>query len=84
MSVSQIVGEMGVLVISETMLEDSFLLGRSNFRLFLTPIMRDNERLVGGLLLVLRKDIPTKNSLKEIATVECGYVELNLRKKSWL
>ena len=83
MLVSQIVGEMGVLVISETMLEDSFLLGRSNFRLFLTPITRDNERLVGGLL-VLRKDIPTKNSLKEIATVECGYVELNLRKKSWL
>ena len=68
MLVSQIVGEMGVLVISETMLEDSFLLGRSNFRLFLTPITRDNERLVGGLL-VLRKDIPTKNSLEEIATV---------------
>ena len=32
--VSQIVGEVGVLVISETMLEDSFILGRSNFQLF--------------------------------------------------
>ena len=78
--VSQIVREVGILVISERTLDDSFPFGSFKFPTFFIPITRDHEKIVGGLLVV-RKEIPTKHSLKEIATVECI---LNFCKKDWL
>ena len=46
------VGEVGVFVISETTIDDSFPLGSFNFPTFSTPFRRDHDKFVGELLIV--------------------------------
>ena len=66
MLANQIIGNVDVLVISETKLNAFF------------PI----DQYGGGLLVFVREDIPAKNLSSESNPIEGIYVELNFRKKT--
>ena len=73
---------MGVFVISETAIDDSFPLGSFKCPTFSTfPFRRDHDKLCWGTAYCLRKGIPTKYSRNNVEGI---YIELNLRRKSWL
>ena len=72
---------MGVFVISETAIDDSFPLGSFKCPTFSTPFRRDHDKLCWETAYCLRKGIPTKYSRNNVEGI---YIELNLLVKSWL
>ena len=82
MLANQIIGNVDVLVISETKLNASFPIDQFKIAGFLTPFSRDRDQYGGGLLVFVREDIPAKNLSSESTPVEGIYVELNFRKKT--
>ena len=79
----QIIGNVDILMLSETKLDSSFPEGQ-----FLSPGYSapwiDRTCHGGGLMLFVREDIPSKLLLAENAPIEGFYIEINLRKKKWL
>ena len=73
---NQIIGNVDVLVISETKLDASFPIDQ-----FKIPGLED---FGGGLLIFVRKDTPAKYLSSESTPTEGIYVELNFLKKNWL
>ena len=82
--VDQVKGNINVLMISETKIDDSFSLGNFLIDGFSKPYRLDHDSLGGGILLCVREDIPT--NLLEVETKPIGgfYVEANLRNDKWL
>ena len=77
--VHQIKGNVDVLVISETKLDESFPEGQ-----FKIPGFAHRNEFGGGIMVFVREDIPSKLISKEILDIEGIFIELNLRKKKWL
>ena len=82
--VHQIKGNVDVLVISETKLDESFPEGQFKIPGFATPFRRDRNEFGGGIMVFAREDIPSKLISKETLDIEGIFIELNFRKKKWL
>lgn len=79
--VDQTKGNVDVLVISETKLDESFPAGQFTIPYFSSPFCRDCNQWGGGLTVFLREDIPTKLLSIEQEPVEGILIELNFLKK---
>ena len=74
----EIKGNVDVLAILETELDDSFPAGCAS------PFRLDRNQNGGGILVFVRKDIPGKSLSSEEKPVEAFLFELNFHKKKWL
>ena len=77
-------GNIDVLMISETKLDDSF--PSINFLIEgYSPLYRlDRKSHGGGILVYVHEDIPCKLVSMKNCTIEGFFLELNLRSKKWL
>ena len=82
--VHKIKGNVDVLVISETKLDESFPEGQFKIPGFATSFRRDRNKFGGGIMVFVREDIPCKLISKETVDIEGIFIELNFRKKKWL
>ena len=95
----QIKGNIDVLMISETKIDDSFPVGQYLIEGFCTPYRLDCNSEGGGILLYVREYIPSNlitvhinvreyipsNLITvDINPIESFYVELNLQNSKWL
>ena len=80
----QIIGNVDILMLSETKLDISFLESQFLIPGYRAPNRIDRTCHGGGLMLFVREDIPSKLLLAENAPIEGFYIEINLRKKTWL
>ena len=81
--VDQVKGNIDVLMIFETKIDDSSLLGNFLTCRFSKPYRLDRDSLGGGILLYVREDIPTNLTEVETKPIEGFYVELNVRNDKW-
>ena len=81
-----IMGNIDILVITETKLDETF--ATANFMIdgFAKPYRRDRNGNGGGILIYVRDDIPSKelNIHNHPVDIEGIFVELNFRKSKWL
>ena len=78
-------GNIDVLMVSETKIDNSFPVGDFFIDGFSTPYRLDRDRTGGGIMLFVREDIPSNVlATYEKNHIENFYVELNLRKEKWL
>ena len=80
----QVKGNIDVLMISQTTIDDSFSLPNFLIGGFSKPYRLDRDSLGGGILLYVREDIPTNLTEVETKPIEGFYVEINLRNDKWL
>ena len=80
--VDQIKGNVDILVISETKLDESFPVGQFKIPGFATPFRRDRNEFGGGIMVFVREDIPAKQISNETLNIEGLFIELIFRKKS--
>ena len=81
---NQIIGNIDVLVISETKHDASIPIDQFKIPGFSTTFRRDPDQKSVGLLVFVREDIPAKHLSSESSPIEGIYVELNFHKKNWL
>ena len=81
-----ITGNIDVLVITETNLDDSFPSNQFHVEGFSTPYRQDRNRFGGGILIYIREGIPNKLISKHTFPddIEGIFVEINLRNIKWL
>ena len=80
----QVQGNTDIHMISETKLDESFPPGQFLLDGYSVPFCSDRDGNGGGILLFIRKDIPSKLLLMN-KNIEGFFVEINLRnKKKWL
>ena len=73
-----------ILMISETILDDSFPTAQFLLHGFNAPYRRDRNSKGGGILLHIREDIPSGLLNSRFKTdIETISVEINLRKRNW-
>ena len=77
-------GNVDVLVISETKLDDSFPAGQFKIPGFASPFRLDRNQNGGGIIVFVREDIPVKYLSSENKPIEAFFFELNFRKRKWL
>ena len=84
--VDLIMGNIDILLISETKIDDSFPSNQFHIKGFSLPYRLDRDCNGGGLLLYIRDDIPSRilNNFPVTNTVECFFVEINIYKIKWL
>ena len=82
--VDQVKWNIGVLMISETKIDNSFPLGNFLIGGFSKPYRLDRDLLDGGILLYVREDISTNLTEAETKPIESFHVEINLRNDKWL
>ena len=80
----QIKGNVDVLVISETKLDDSFPTGQFKIPGYASPSRLDRDENGGGIMVFVREDIPVKFLSSENKPIEAFFFELNFHKKKWL
>ena len=80
----QIKGNIDVLLVSETKIDDSFPIGNFLIDGFSTPYRLDRNSNGGGLMLFVREDISSNLVEAEAKPIEGFYIELNLRNDKWL
>ena len=80
----QIKGNIDVLLVSETKIDDSFPNGNFLIDGFSTSYRLDRNSNGGGLMLFVKEDIPSSLVEAEAKPIECFYIELNLRNDKWL
>ena len=75
-----------VLIIAETKLNATFPTAQFLIEGFKKPFRYDRNEHGGGLLIYVREGIPAKQKteFKFPNDIECGMVEINLHKKTWL
>ena len=71
-------------MISESKLDDSFPDSQFLIEGFSKLFRLDRNRNGGGIMLLIRSDIPAKVISTDKNPFESFYVELNFRKKKWL
>ena len=76
---TQVKGNIDVLMVSETKIDNSFPVGNFVIDGFSTPYRLDRDSNGGGIMLYVREDIPSI-----LFATESFYVELNLRNEKWL
>ena len=79
----QVQGNIDILMISETILDESFPPGQFLLDGYGVPFRSDRDGNGGGILLFIREDIPSK-LLQVNNNVEGFFVEINIRNKKWL
>ena len=80
----QVKGNIDILMISETKLDESFPVGQFLMDGYSVPYRLDRDGNGGGILLYIREDIPSK-LLSINRNIEGFFVEINLRNmKKWL
>ena len=77
-------GNVDVLVLSETKIDESFPKGQFKVPGFCTPFRLDRDRFGGGILVYVQENLPAKLLSSETKTIEGIFIELNFRKKKWL
>ena len=77
--VRQIKGNVDILAISEIKLDESFPEGQFKIPGFRSPFRRDGNEFGGGIMVFVRKDIPSKVISKETLSTEAMFIELNFR-----
>ena len=82
--VDQVKGNINVLMIYETKIDDSFPLGNFLIGSFSKPYRLDRDSLDGGIALYVREDIPTNLTEVKTKPIEDFYVKINLRNDKWL
>ena len=82
--VQKITGNVDILMISETKLNNSFPEGQFLIEGCSKPCRIDRNSHAGGIMLYVRADIPSKLLSIESLPMEGFYVEINLQKKKWL
>ena len=85
--IGQVKGTVGVSVISETKIDDSYSIANFLIDGFSQPYKIDRNSSNGGIMLYVREDIPSryKGRVKvESLPIERFYVELKLRSENWL
>ena len=80
----QIKGNVDVLAISETKLDDSFPTGQFKIPGYASPFRLDRNQNGGGILVFSREDIPVKFLSSEEKPMETFFFELNFHIKKWL
>ena len=80
----QVKGNIDVSMISETKIDDSFPLENFLIGGFSRPYRLDRDLLGRGILLYVRKDIPSNLLEVETKPIEGFYLEINLRSDKWL
>ena len=71
----QVKGNVDVLMISETKIDDSFPVSQFLIEGFCTPYRLDRNSKGGGILLYVREDIPSNLITVDINPIENFYVE---------
>ena len=82
--VEKITGNVDILMISETKLDNSFPEGQFLIDGYSKPFRIDRNSHGGGIMLYVRADIPSKLLSAELLPMEGFYVQINLQKKKWL
>ena len=80
----QITGNVDVMVISETKLDDSFPEGQFKIPGYSSPFRLDWDQNGGGIMVFVCEDITAKFLSFEDKPNEALFIELNFRKKKWL
>ena len=80
----QINGNVDILLISETKLDNSFPNDQFLIKGYSAPYRLDRNAKRGGVMLFIREDIPSKLFAVEDLPTEGFYVEINLSKKKRL
>ena len=77
-------GNIDILMISETKVDDSFPRGQFFINGFSAPFRLDRNKNGGGIMLFIREDIPATLKSIENPPIEAFFVELTIKKKKWL
>ena len=80
----QIKGNVDLLIISETKIDDSFPVGQFLIEGLCTTYRLDRNSKGEGILLYVREEIPSNLLTIYINPTESFYVELNLSDNKWL
>ena len=80
----EVSGNVDVLVVSETQIDESFPEGQFKIFGFCTSFRLDRDRAGGRSLVYVQENIPAKLLSPEVKTIEGIFIELNFRKKKWL
>ena len=77
----QITGNVDIMVISETKLDDS--IPESQFKIpgYSSPFRLDRDQNGGGIMVFVREDITAKFLYFEDKPIEALFIELNFQKK---
>ena len=81
---NQYTGNVDVMVISETKLDDSFPERQFKIPGYSSPFHLDRDQNGGGIMVFAREDITAKFLSFEDKPIEALFIELNFRKKKWL
>ena len=75
-----------ILVIAETKIDSTFPTSQFMIEGFMKPFRYDRNRNGGGLLIYVRERAPVKEltKYKTPNDIECGMIEINLKKQKWL
>ena len=74
--VEQVSGNVDVLVLSETKIDESFPEGQFKIPGFCTPFRLDRDSFGGGILVYVQENIPAKLLSSEVKTIEGIFIEL--------
>ena len=80
----QVRGNVDVLMVSETNIDDNFLIGNFSIHGFSPPCRLYHDSKGGGIMLYTREDIPSSLLATDKEPMESIYVELNLRNEKYL
>ena len=83
-SVQQVSGNIDILMVSGTKLDNSFPVSQFLIDGYTPPFRPDRDNNGGGKMLFVREDIPCKLLSVENHPMEGFYVEINLQKTKWL
>ena len=79
-------GNIDILVITESKIDNSFPNAQFNIDGYSTPFRKDRDIHGGGVIIYVREDIPCRElkGHKPIDNIEGIFLELKLRKSNWL
>ena len=77
-------GKVGILMVSEIKIDESFPLDQFKIDGFNAPFRLDRNNDGGGVMLFVQDDIPAKLIASETPLIEGLYVEVKLRKQKSL
>ena len=80
----QITGNVDVMVISETKLDDFFPESQFKSPGYSSPFRLDRDQNGGGIMVFVLEDITAKFLSFEDKAIEALFIELNFREKKWL
>ena len=79
----QINGNVDILLILKTKLDNSFPNGQFLIKRYSAPYRLDQDAQRGKIMLFIKEDIPSKLLVVEDFLTKDFYIEINLHKKKW-